>query len=108
MNRDSMTSLIDRDGIKRNWSNKKMLETAEAFYQNLYMVCPENTEAMQDCLQELTQVLGGARTKSWLRSRCWRRPPRLSTASRTDGLSKEFYVTFWDQVGPDLLEMYGK
>ncbi|KYO41455.1 hypothetical protein Y1Q_0006261 [Alligator mississippiensis] len=62
---------------------------------------------MRQCLQGLIQALGEAKQQQ-LEEKVEKILQRFNT-SRTpgsDGLPKEFYVTFWDLVGTDLLELF--
>ncbi|KYO26487.1 hypothetical protein Y1Q_0002124 [Alligator mississippiensis] len=106
-----MTCLRDGAGVE-HWSKEGILETAAAFYQELYTVQPEDPGSMQQCLQGFTWVLREAEQQQleeeWMleevEKTLWSFKNGKTPGS--DGLPKEFYVAFWDLLGSDLLELF--
>ncbi|KYO43556.1 hypothetical protein Y1Q_0013586 [Alligator mississippiensis] len=106
-----MTCLKDGVGIEHRL-NDGMLATVDVFYRELYTVMPADLEATWLCLQSLTWALGEEKQQQmeedWtleeLERTLW--SFKNSKTPGADGLPKEFYLTFWDLVGPDLLELF--
>ncbi|KYO31952.1 hypothetical protein Y1Q_0012180 [Alligator mississippiensis] len=107
----NMTRLRDGVGLEHR-SKERMLEVVATFYLELYAAHLEEPEAMQQCLQELTWTLAEDEQQKleeeWMLEEAERTlfNFRNGKTPQTDGLPKESYVAFWDQVGPDLLEVF--
>ncbi|KYO28750.1 hypothetical protein Y1Q_0004412 [Alligator mississippiensis] len=106
-----MMCLRYRGGVE-HWSKDSMLATAATFYLELCAEKPIDLESMKLCLRSLTRTF--REDKQWQLDEDWmpeelKRTLQSFKNSKTpvlDGLPKEFYLTFWDLMGPDLLELF--
>ncbi|KYO26948.1 hypothetical protein Y1Q_0019361 [Alligator mississippiensis] len=106
-----MSGLVDGAEMEHQLS-KGMQEMEAAFYWDLYTAIPEVLGAMQECIQKFSWVLGedeGQKLEEeWMTEEINTTLCSFQNGKtpRANGLPKEFYIAFWDQVSPNLLEVY--
>ncbi|KAJ8337283.1 hypothetical protein SKAU_G00385030 [Synaphobranchus kaupii] len=107
-NASSISGLRGGDGLVLEI--KPMLAVAESFYSELFSARRCDPGAQEVCLKAITARLGVNEAGSLESPLSLEEmgvalgKMRDGRAAGHDGLPKEFFVTFWDLLGPDLLE----
>ncbi|KAJ8365005.1 hypothetical protein SKAU_G00138360 [Synaphobranchus kaupii] len=108
-NASSISGLRGGDGLVLEI--KPMLAVAESFYSELFSARRCDPGAQEVCLKAITARLGVNEAGSLESPLSLEEmgvalgKMRDGRAAGHDGLPKEFFVTFWDLLGPDLLEV---
>lgn len=93
-------------------SNQDILDTARSFYQSLYGYEPADEDCQQWLLEQLDTQLDD-NNRSMCEGPITREETNTALAHMhanklpgPDGLTTEFYRTFWTVIAPDLIELY--
>ena len=106
----SETPILDADGVEV--SDSRAIERAHVdFYANLFSPEPIDSVAKENILNEISTFLTESDRESCEGSLSLAeltasiKSLNLNKAPGPDGLSVEFYLTFWDLLGPQLLDV---